>query len=377
MVAGEHSGDVYGGFLVEQIKKCDPYAEFRGLGGDNMAKQGCRSIFPIHAMAVMGIAEVLYTLATLIRVFQACKREIANFSPDVLVLIDYPGMNLRLARWAKKQNIPVVYYIPPKVWAWGEKRVNILRQSVDELLITLPFEIEFYKNRQIPHHYVGHPMVELINRRTSQVYFPIVNENIIAVMPGSRVQEIRRILPVVLRVTKRFPDCVFVVIKSANLPDDVYDAIRKKMSYSTDQSNVIFARNLSDTILRRAKLGIIKSGTASLEACLYKLPQIVCYKTSVLTGWVARKFLKVPFVSLPNLIAGREIVPELLQSNMNEKNIQKHVANLLADKDRVTTKMQKEYEGVLALLTKGGIHNIGFLRAAQIICEKAAQMRKI
>lgn len=341
IIAGEHSGDIYAGYLIDSLMRLDREAEIAGIGGREMEKRGVDVVLPMESLAIMGVWEVVKKIWFLAKALRYSKRRIRQFAPDVVVLLDFPGFNLKIAKWAKARGFKVVYYIPPKFWAWGEKRAKVIQQSVDKALLILPFEPRIYSERKIDYEYVGHPLVEQILRSVEQPY-NILNENIIAVMPGSRKQEIRHMMGLMLRVAPLFPNFTFVVIKSDNIPDTFYNQIAKR-SKILDGANVIFARNLVVNILRKARLAIVKSGTATLEVCLYNVPQIVCYKTSWLTYQIAKRFVKVPFISLPNLIAEKEIVPELIQQNMRTARIEEQISRLLTNSNDCINHMLSEY----------------------------------
>lgn len=344
IIAGEHSGDIYAGYLVDNLMRLDRDAEIAGIGGNEMEKRGVDVVLSMESLAIMGVWEVLKKLWHFAKVLRYSKRKISQFSPDVLVLLDFPGFNLKIAKWAKEQGFKVVYYIPPKFWAWGEKRIELIRRSVDKALLILPFEPKLYKGKNIAYEYVGHPLVERMLSSVEQEH-NISNENIIAVMPGSRKQEIRYMMGVMLKVAPLFPNFVFVVIKSDNIPDLFYKQMAKR-SKVHQVNNVFFARNLVVNILRKAKLAIVKSGTSTLEVCLYNVPQIVCYKTSWLTYQLAKRVVKVPFIALPNLIAGKEIVPELIQQDMNPQRIEEQISRLLTNSDDCISQMLSEYSRV-------------------------------
>lgn len=341
IIAGEHSGDIYAGYLIDSLLRLDKDAKIVGIGGKEMEKRGVDLVLPMESLAIMGFWEVLKKLWYFIKILRYSKAKITQFAPDVLILLDFPGFNLKIAKWAKARGLKVVYYIPPKFWAWGEKRVEIIRSSVDKTLLILPFEVKIYQEQKITHEYVGHPLVERIFSSEEQEH-NISNDNIIAVMPGSRKQEIRHMMGLMLKVAPLFPDFVFVVIKSDNIPDYFYKQIAKRHKIHL-VNNVFFARNLMVNILHKAKLAIVKSGTSTLEACLYNVPQIVCYKTSWLTYQLAKRVVKVPYISLPNLIAGKEIVPELIQNDMRVARIEQHISRFLANSNNCIDNMLSEY----------------------------------
>lgn len=344
VVAGEHSGDMYGRLLLEQIKKLDA-ATFRGVGGAQMQEAGMELVLHIEELAVMGVWEVLRKALFFRKALAICKEEMIAFQPDALILIDFPGFNLRLAQWAKRRGIKVIYYIPPKLWAWGERRITKLRDSVHHLLLILPFERAFYQHKDIPYTYVGHPLIDVLCH-SKELELNISNKNIVAVMPGSRKQEVKKMLYTMLEVAEHFPDYVFVVIKASSLDDRIYQPIFRAIHKRNKNRNIISVRNATGNILKNARLAIVKSGTATLEVALHNVPQIVVYKTSWLTYWMARKFVKIAFISLPNLIAGKKVVPELIQSQMNAPEIIALIEEMKNPESEVVQKMLAGYKKI-------------------------------
>ena len=310
LIAGERSGDLHGANLIRAIRQHDPDARCRGYGGEQMEAAGAQLVQHYRKMAFMGFLEVAKNLGTIRQIMRECQADLLAHRPDVLILIDYAGFNLRMARFAKKNGIRVFYYISPKVWAWNPGRARNIKASVDRLFTIMPFETEFFAKYNYAVEYVGNPLLDaLADFRPN----PDFNEKVglderpvVALLPGSRRQEIMAMLPVMLASTRRFPVCQFVVGTVSNLPDALYNSIM------ADYPDV---RRVSDSaydLLHIATAALVTSGTATLETALFRVPQVVCYKTARWYYEIGKRILTVPFLSLVNLIAGRAVVPELI-----------------------------------------------------------------
>ncbi|HMS99603.1 MAG TPA: lipid-A-disaccharide synthase [Saprospiraceae bacterium] len=321
LIAGEVSGDKHGGILIKAIKKAHPEAEFSFVGGTSMEEAaGVTSVIPIRQMAFMGFIQVITKLISILQWLKTTKSAITAFQPDVVVLIDYPGFNLRIAKWAKSQNLKVAYYISPKVWAWNKSRVYDIKKYVDQMFCILPFEKAFYAKYDYEVSYFGNPLLDEITSFQKDPEFLIRNgfdKPILALLPGSRIQEINRILPAMLQAAKHFPQYQWVIPRSPNLdkqlilpliPDDMV-------------SRVMIVENDYYNLLSYARLALVTSGTATLETALFKVPQVVCYKTGSFTYFLAKQLVDLKFISLVNLIAGKEVVKELIQNDCNPKSI--------------------------------------------------------
>jgi lipid-A-disaccharide synthase len=334
IIAGEASGDLHGSNLIRELKKQDPQANIRGWGGDLMRSAGLQLVKHYRDLAFMGLTDVLWHIGTILDNFKCCKADILSFRPDSLILIDYPGFNLRMAKWAKGHGIRVLFYISPQIWAWKESRVHQIRKTVDKMLVILPFEKVFYEKRNYPVEFVGHPLVEVIRKELSLPAGIIaVNKPFIALLPGSRKQEIREKLPVMLEMVKYFPDYEFVIAQARGLEDDFL----LEMVKNRDRVHILKDRTYD--ILRQARAALVTSGTATLETALFGIPEIVCYKTSFLTYQVARRLIRVKYISLVNLIMDKEVVPELIQGDLNPENLRKELRLILEDpqiRDRMT-----------------------------------------
>lgn len=339
IIAGEASGDLHGSNLIKAIHHQDTQADIRCWGGDKMQAAGASLIKHYKDLAFMGFVEVIQHLGTILGNIAFCKKDIQHFAPDVLVLIDYPGFNLRIAKWAKANGIKVVYYISPQVWAWKENRVKTIKACVDKMLVILPFEVDFYKKWNFPVTYTGHPLVEVIQQEIEQVpIVPLSSKPIIALLPGSREQEIKVKLPLMLSVVDSFPDYQFIVAQAPSLPDELMqDIILDK--------NVLLAKNQTYNLLKQAKAGLITSGTATLETALFGLPQVVCYKGNSLSFWLATKLVKVKYISLVNLIMDKPVVKELIQDDLNKDNLIAELSKILQE-GAALQQMKNDYQNL-------------------------------
>ncbi|HVX01148.1 MAG TPA: lipid-A-disaccharide synthase [Candidatus Babeliaceae bacterium] len=357
IIAGEASGDLHGGNLVKAIHAQDSYAEIRCWGGDRMRDAGATLVKHYSELAFMGFVEVLMHLRTILNNIDFCKRDILAFKPDVLVLIDYPGFNMRIAEWAKKEGIPVVYYISPQVWAWKEKRVEKIKRDVDRMLVILPFEVDFYKKWDYKVTYVGHPLIEVVSdEKNMPAEPPLSSKPVIALLPGSRAQEIKVKLPIMLQMVKHFPDYQFVIAQAQAQPDNLYQEM-------IGSSNVLLVKNRTYSLLKQAKAALVTSGTATLETALFGVPEVVCYKGNPISYWLATRLIKVKYISLVNLIMDKLVVTELIQNELNEQNLINALNRLLHD-EAYRQQLKQEYD---TLWHKLGDSHASNLAAAAII----------
>ena len=353
IIAGEASGDLHGSNLIREIKKRDPSADIRCWGGDMMRSAGATLVKHYRDLAFMGFIEVLANIRTILRNMRFCKRDILDFQPDVVIFIDYPGFNIPIAAFAKKHAFRTVYYISPQVWAWKEGRVKKIKASVDKMLVILPFEKEFYKKWDFTVEYVGHPLVEVIeeSRNTTPGNDRPLKKNtdkpLVALLPGSRKQEVRIKLPVMLAVVKHFPDCRFAVAQAPGLEDAFIEAFTSKYS------NVDTVKGDTYGLLKEADAALVTSGTATLETALFGVPEVVCYKGSRISYLIAKRLIRVPYISLVNLIMGKEVVKELIQDEMNEKNLVTELKRILFDAAS-RERMLSDYDALRSLLREGG-----------------------
>jgi lipid-A-disaccharide synthase len=356
IIAGEASGDLHGSNLIRELKKLDTTASIRCWGGDKMQEAGGDLVKHYRDLAFMGFTEVLMNLRTIFRNLKLCREDILQYKPDTLILIDYPGFNLRIAKWAKQQGFKVIYYISPQVWAWKENRVKMMKQCIDKMLVILPFEKDYFKNKwNWEVEYVGHPLVEVIERHKAQgtrnkeqgTRNKFSEKPVIALLPGSRKQEIIKKLPVMLGVSKHFPDYQFVVAQAPAVPDDFYKI------FTDRYPNVSIANNKTNDLLLQADAALVTSGTATLETALFGIPEVVCYKGSPISYQIAKRVIKVKYISLVNLIMDKLVVKELIQDKMTVENLKTELNELLTNKDRIAA-LQKDYADLKKLLSEGG-----------------------
>ena len=331
IIAGEASGDLHAANLVVELKKKDANAEFRGWGGDLMRKQGVTLVKHYRSTAFMGFVEVAVNLRSVLGNIKACKKDLLAYRPDMLVLVDYPGFNLRIARFARKQHIKTCYYISPQVWAWKRRRVRRIKEDVDRMLVILPFEEPFYREHGVNAVFVGHPLLDELARLDATPRISFVRRNnlsekreIIALLPGSREQEVKRMLGTMLKVIPRFPQYQFVIAGVSSLDEQLYQGM-------IGDHDVKLVMNQTYGLLQNASAALVTSGTATLEAALLAVPEVVCYKANRLSYRIAKHLIKVKYISLVNLIMDREVVKELIQDDFNEEMLVKQLQRLLTD----------------------------------------------
>ncbi len=349
MIAGEASGDLHGSNLIRELKQLDPSADIRCWGGDKMEAAGGQLVKHYRELAFMGFTEVLMNLRTIFRNLKFCKEDILAYKPDTLVLIDYPGFNLRIAKWAKAQGIKVIYYISPQVWAWKENRVRMMKECIDLMLVILPFEKDYYHNKwQWEVEYVGHPLLEVVDREKQQHSGEAFsNKPIIALLPGSRKQEILKKLPIMLEASKSFPDHQFIVAKAPGVEESFYDDLLAPFT------NVSYVSNRTYSLLSQSVAALVTSGTATLETALFAVPEVVCYKGSPISYQIARRVIKVKYISLVNLIMDRLVVKELIQDQLTPANLQRELQELLFNESR-KAELKEDYAALRQVLGQGG-----------------------
>ena len=349
LVAGEASGDLHGANLMRALKEKDPNAEFRFFGGDKMLAEGGELVKHYADMAFMGFTEVILNLRTILRNMKTCKEDLLAYQPDVLILIDFPGFNLKIADFAKQKGILVYYYISPKVWAWNQKRVLKIKKVVDKMFCILPFEVDFYKSWGMEVDYVGNPLLDEISRFRPDPAFiqenHLNNKPIIAFLPGSRVQEIERLLPVMLSLTERLQDYQFVVAAAPAFSEAYYRQF-------IGDKNVSLVFNQTYDLLHVATAAVVASGTATLETALFKVPQVVVYKGGKISIAIARLVVKIRFISLVNLIMDKKVVEELIQEDCNPSKVYSSLHPLLAGESR--DRQLEDYEALAVKMGKPG-----------------------
>ncbi len=359
IIAGERSGDLHAANLIKQLRLKDPEAQIRGWGGDMMQAAGMDLVHHYSEMAFMGFAEVFKSLGKILGFLKECKADIAQQQPDVVILVDYAGFNMRIARFAKARGLKVYYYISPKIWAWNQGRVHKIKKVVDRMFVIMPFEEDFYARFDYKVDYVGNPVNDSVTdhertpdfRTRNKLYN---NKPIIAILPGSRQQEIEGMLHVMLSVLPSFRDYQFVVAGVSNLPKSHYEQYNK-------DPNIKIIYDQAYDLLAHAQAALVTSGTATLETALFGVPQVVCYKTSAISYTIGKMVIKVPYISLVNLIADKPIVTELIQDDFTAKKITAELKQILFDKHFI----KKQQEGYTLVREK-----IGNFRTA----ERAAEL---
>lgn len=357
LIAGEASGDLHGANLLKALYKLQPDLHCRVWGGDLMQNTGAVLVKHYRELAFMGFVEVLKNLRTILKNITFCKQDILEFKPDALVLIDYPGFNLRIARWAKTQGIPVVYYISPQLWAWHASRAHAIRRDVDKLLVILPFEQDFFKQYGIEAEFVGHPLLDELGEFKGDAL--LSKTPTIALLPGSRKQEVSRILPRMLEISNDFAAYQFVIAGASALPEAFYQP------YLKNHPNVRLLRGQTYEVLRQSTAALVKSGTSTLETALLNVPQVVCYAGNWISYRIAKRLIKVKYISLVNLVMDRPLVRELIQDELNAENLRVALANILSPEASVALK--EGYAELRSRLGNGGASQ----RAAEAILKIA------
>jgi len=361
LVAGEASGDLHGANLMKALKVEDSAAEFRYFGGDKMQAEGGKLVKHYAEMAFMGFTEVVLNLATIFKNLKACKKDILAYQPDALILIDFPGFNLKIADFAKEQGIKVCYYISPKVWAWNQKRVLRIKRVVDQLFCILPFEVDFYASWGMKVNYVGNPLLDEIAQFSLDKNFRISQglseQPIIALLPGSRKQEIERLLPVMLSVMDNFADYQFVIAAAPTFNADYYHQF-----IGEKPAKLVFAKTYD--LLSVAHSAIVASGTATLETALFKVPQVVVYRGGTISIAIARRLVKIKFISLVNLIMDRKVVTELIQEDSNTQKITQELNLIVEGEGRKS--MLRNYDELAKKMGAAGAS----ARTAKLIVEE-------
>lgn len=334
IISGEASGDLHGSNLMKSLQKVDVNTDFRFWGGDLMETVGGTLVKHYKELAFMGFVEVVMNLRTIAKNLSFCKKDIENYNPDVIIFIDYPGFNLRIAKWAKTKGFKTHYYISPQIWAWKEGRIKDIKRDVDQMYVILPFEKDFYeKKHNFPVHFVGHPLIDAISNRTQiddsefRKTHHLSDKPIIALLPGSRKQEITKMLSVMLNLVNDYEDYQFVI---AGAPGQDYDFYKQFIK----QDNVNFISNKTYDLLSLSTAALVTSGTATLETALFKVPQVVCYKGSWISYQIGKRVVNLDFISLVNLILEKEAVTELIQNDFNKKRLKKELDLILDEYER-------------------------------------------
>lgn len=356
IIAGEASGDLHGANLIASLKKKDTRAKIRAWGGNLMKKQGATLVKHYRDLAFMGFVEVLLHLRTILKNLSFCKKDILKYKPDAIILIDYPGFNLKIAKFAHKHNIKVYYYISPQVWAWKKRRVYTIKEVVDKMLVILPFEKEFYDEYRVDAHFVGHPLLDELSkvRYVNRSNFARQNKldpkkEIIALLPGSRKQEVTRMLGIMMKVMDKFPEYQFVIGCAPSLPESFYREL-------VGNENVHLVFNKTYHLLQVASAALVTSGTATLETALFYVPEVVCYKGNKISYLIAKNLVKVKYISLVNLIMDKPVLKELIQNDLTPKNIEEELGSLLTNHKR-QRQLLEDYEDLRCKLGNAGASN--------------------
>ena len=371
IIAGEASGDLHGSNLMKALQVEDADAEFRFWGGDKMEAVGGQLVKHYRDLAFMGFVEVAKNIRTILKNFDICKSDVIDFNPDVLILIDYPGFNLRIAKWAKQKGIRIFYYISPQIWAWNTSRVHAIKKNVERMFVILPFEKSFYQKYDWEVDFVGHPLLDVINQIEPSKDFLSKNNlsdnKIIALLPGSRKQEIIKMLEVMLSVINDFPDDYqFVIAGAPSIPISFYKNILQKL----DNQQISVVTGQTHDLLQNSHAALVTSGTATLETALFNIPQVVCYKGGAVNYQIAKRVIKVKYISLVNLIVEHEIVKELIQDEFNANNLKLELEKILSGATR-----QKVLDGYLLLQDQLG--NSGASeRTAKLMVDYVGQFSK-
>ncbi len=366
IIAGEASGDMHAANLMKYVRKGDPDAQFRVWGGDRMQAQGGTIVKHYRDLAFMGFVEVLSNLRTILGNIRFCKRDIVEYQPDVVILVDYPGFNLRIAKFAKNKGFKVIYYISPQVWAWKKSRVKIIKKYVDRMIVILPFEKDFYANYGMEVDFVGHPLLDALENENIEGKAEflrkngLTNEPIVALLPGSRKMEVEKMLKIMLQVVPHFPGYQFAIAGVSTLPAVLYEQLvsNQRVKILTGQSH---------DLLYHSDAALVTSGTATLETALIGVPEVVCYKGNRISFEIARRIVDVKYISLVNLVMDRGVVTELIQQELNEKNLRLELDRIINDENN-RARILKDYGELRRRLGETGASK----RAADIILSELA-----
>ena len=354
VISGEASGDLHGSNLIKELKKIDKSANFRCWGGDLIKKETGFLVKHFKDYSYMGFFEVFLNIFKILKNLSFCKKDILNYKPDLIIYIDFPGFNLRIAKWAKKKKYKNHFYISPQIWAWKQSRIKTIKNVIDQMYVILPFEMNFYKSFEYDVNYVGHPLLDALKKNLSNKK----RENIIALLPGSREQEINKILPKMLSVIGFFKEYKFIICGAPSFQKKYYENfIEKKF-----KSRVSVVENKTYEILKESKAALVASGTATLEAAILNVPQVVCYESSWISYLIGKTLIKnLKFISLVNLILNKHVVKELIQSELTKKNIINELSYILSKEG--DKQIKSNYIKMRNILGKKGASN----RAAKLI----------
>ncbi len=350
IISGEASGDLHGSNLIKELHLLDKETSIRCWGGDKMEAAGATLVKHYKELAFMGFTEVLKNIGTIFKNLRFCKEDILQFQPDAILLIDYPGFNLRIAKWAKSKGFKIIYYISPQVWAWKENRVKMMRQCIDKMICILPFEKTYYKNKwNWEVDYVGHPLVEVIEdfKKNNPALSVNKTQKIIALLPGSRKQEILKKLPIMLQLSNEFSDYQFIVAKAPGLEESFYNELLQPYK------NVSWVVNQTYELLSQSTAALVTSGTATLETALFNVPEVICYKGNALSYQIAKRLIHIKYICLVNLIMDKEVVKELIQDELTVENLRHELNELIHNKAK-QLQLNTDYATLKNILSSGG-----------------------
>jgi lipid-A-disaccharide synthase len=354
LIAGEASGDLHGSNLIKALKAKDPQVEIRAWGGDKMQAAGAKLVKHYRELAFMGFWEVATNIRTILGNIRFCKEDIQAFKPDAIIYIDYPGFNLRIAEWAHKQGYLNYYYISPQIWAWHTSRVHKIKATIDRMFVILPFEKEFYRDYEMEVDYVGHPLMDVIPAHKASTGFreqyDLDERPIIALLPGSRSQEIKRLLKEMVHTAQHLPEFQYAIACAPSQERSYYEKLLKE--YGSSAEEIALVENRTYDLLSHADAALVTSGTATLETALFRVPQVVCYKGSWLSFQIAKRLVDISYISLVNLIADKRVVEELIQGDCNTRRITEELKKLFEAENR--RRMQADYGELADTLKKEG-----------------------
>ena len=342
IISGELSGDLYASNLIRQLKKTNPASRFTGWGGEYMKSAGCDIVVDLKSLSFMGFWEVFKNGFLILNHLSYAKKHIGQLQPDAIILVDYPGFNLQIAEYAHKIGIPVYWFIAPQIWAWKKKRIKKMRKYIHKLFVALPFELEYFSKKGVNTFYFGHPMIDLVSRRESMLGNEL-GKPIIALLPGSRKQEVKKMLPLMLQVSVNFPRYRFVIICADSISRSFYEHLSQ--GYNVELQ-------FNKDILRSVFAALVTSGTATLELAIYQIPQVVCYKIDSISFLIAKLFVNIKYISLVNILSKKEVVQELIQGDCNVKNIEKSLSSILKASNR--EQIIADYSGLVKQLGMPG-----------------------
>jgi len=350
IISGEASGDLHASNLLKALKQRKPDLDCRAWGGEQLEAAGAQIIKHYRDLAFMGFLEVAMNIRTILNNIRFCKTDILNYKPDALILVDYPGFNLRIAEWAKENGIKVFYYISPQIWAWKSSRVHKIAKNTDCVFSILPFEKAFYQKHGYDAEFVGHPLLDVVDHYASEELEIRTEKKIIALLPGSRKQEISKILPKMLHVLESYKDFHFVIAAAPAQTLAYYQQFIPKELLEEERLSIVQGQTYS--LLKRAHAALVASGTATLETALFNVPQVVCYETSTFSYEIAKRLVKIKYISLVNLIADKRVVTELIQKDFNAKMLKIELENILSTSGR--NKMISDYQELRENLGNAG-----------------------